>query len=69
MRLQRWERCARALVRGGLAAGGALVVLAGAAGPARAFDSVPGIDPAPVAGAVTLLVGGLLVLAGRFRRR
>jgi hypothetical protein len=55
----------------GLKAGGLLLVLAGVASPAWAdhcHNMAPAIDPGALTSAATLLIGGALVLADRFRR-
>jgi hypothetical protein len=52
--------------------GGLLLVLAAMASPARAMCdpgmSAPEIDPGALTSALTLLTGGALVVADRFRR-
>jgi hypothetical protein len=61
------------LLPASLRAAGLGLVLAGGAGWARASMncscSAPEIDPNALAGALTLLTGGVLVLGGRLRRR
>ncbi len=56
----------------GRKAGGLFLVLAAVASPVWADPplrcNVPEIDPGALTSAVTLLVGGALVLADRFRR-
>jgi hypothetical protein len=39
------------------------------AGMAQAYDPVPEIDPGVATGALTLLAGGVLILAAKFRGR
>jgi hypothetical protein len=49
---------------------GLALVMAACSGPALAFgDEVPEIDPGSMASALTALVGGMLVLTDRLRRK
>ena len=54
-------------------AGGFLLVFAAVAGQALAQDihppDVPEIDPGSVMSGITLLAGGMLMLAGKFRMK
>jgi hypothetical protein len=50
-----------------LNAGGLLLVLTACAGTALARDTTPEIDPASATSALTLLIGGLLMITGRRR--
>jgi hypothetical protein len=59
------------MLAAGRTVGGLLLVLVAVASPASAQqcnNMVPEIDPGSLTGAVTLLVGGALVLADRLRR-
>ncbi len=58
------------VVRGSFKLAGLLMVLTACAGTAAAVDlpAVPEIDPGSMTSAVTLLVGGLLLLGDRLRR-
>ena len=47
---------------------GLALVLSAAAGTATASFDVPEIDPGSMGGALTLLVGGVMMLTGRARR-
>lgn len=47
---------------------GLALVLSAAAGTATAGFDVPEIDPGSMGGALTLLVGGVMMLTGRARR-
>jgi len=60
----RTSRITSALRAASLAAG-FLCVLAGLSGQAAAVDVVPEIDAGSMASALTLLSGGLLIIAGR----
>lgn len=62
----------KGMLRAGLSICGLLAVTAALSGTAlaqiRTQDSVPEIDPGSIAGAAALLVGGIAMLADRFRK-
>ena len=60
----RWLRVRKALVAGGL-----LLVFLACASPALAVLTVPEIDPGSAVSGLTLLAGGMLLLADKFRTR
>ena len=47
---------------------GLALIVSAVAAPAHAGFDVPEVDPGSLAGAVTLLVGGVMTLTGRVRR-
>jgi hypothetical protein len=53
------------LLRGLASVGGLMLVLTACATPALGFDSFPEIDPSTMGSAVTLLIGGLLLLGSK----
>ena len=67
-RLTIGARCFRAMAIACSGIGVALVV-ASLASTAYAMQAAPEFDPASATSALTLLTGGLLMIAGRMRRR
>ena len=47
---------------------GLAILILGIVSPALAFADVPEIDPSSAGSALALLIGGVLILAGRRRR-
>ena len=62
------SQCLRVMTLACSVSGFALLVLAQAS-IAYARHAAPEVDPASATGALTLLAGGLLIIAGRMRRR
>jgi hypothetical protein len=54
--------------RAAAVAGGFALMLSGLAGQAAAGHHFPELDPSSMGGAVTVLTGGLMLLAGRRRK-
>ena len=57
------------LARKAMVAAGFLLVFMALAGPALAAAAVPEIDPGSAMSGITLLAGGLLLLADKFRMK
>ncbi len=57
------------LARKAMVAGGFLLVFMALASPALAQQRVPEIDPGSAVSGITLLTGGILLLADKFRMK
>jgi hypothetical protein len=53
----------------GLTVGGGLLMFSALAPSAWAFDLAPEIDPAAISGAMSLLIGSVMVLTGKCIRK
>ena len=69
MVVKRLGKAASACARMTCVAGGLLLAWTACASTAYATPMIPEIDPGSMSSALTLLMGGLLVLAGRHRRK
>jgi hypothetical protein len=63
------KRLSLAVVSAGLVLGGSLVVFSSMSQTAWAIDTAPEIDPAAISGAMSLLIGSVMVLTGKCIRK